>query len=307
MSTLPDGFDTWDEIRTAYHVARLGTVSAAAGHLGVHHATVIRHVDALESRLGVRLFQRHARGYTPTEAGQDLLSVAAVTDEQFSELAHRLRGRGEAVEGDLVITTIGGLAPRLVPVVAEVQAAHPGLRVRVVADARVFRLEYGEAHVAIRAGTAPQDPDNVVIRLGEARMALLAAPAYATAHGLPGTLAEMAAHRFVSGLSSPPRTPFHRWLEERVPPTQVVFRTDEPESAATAVAAGIGIGFLPEEAGAGLLPVLAHEAHFASPLWLVTHEALHRTAKVQAMVQALRAAARPWHADTPPPDSEEIG
>ena len=47
----------------------MGTVSGAAQALGVHHATVIRHIDALEGRLGVKLFQRHARGYTPTEAG----------------------------------------------------------------------------------------------------------------------------------------------------------------------------------------------------------------------------------------------
>ena len=74
----------WDEIRTAFQVARNGTVSGAAEVLGVHHATVIRHIDALEGRLGVKLFQRHARGYTATEAGQDLLQVAATTDEQFT-------------------------------------------------------------------------------------------------------------------------------------------------------------------------------------------------------------------------------
>ena len=43
--------DNWDEIRTAFQVARLGTVSGAAEALGVHHATVIRHIDALEARL----------------------------------------------------------------------------------------------------------------------------------------------------------------------------------------------------------------------------------------------------------------
>ena len=42
--------EAWDEIRTAYHVARAGTVSGAAAELGVHHATVIRHIDALEAR-----------------------------------------------------------------------------------------------------------------------------------------------------------------------------------------------------------------------------------------------------------------
>ena len=57
--------DNWDEIRTAYQVARIGTVSGAAEALGVHHATVIRHIDALETRLGVKLFQRHARGILP--------------------------------------------------------------------------------------------------------------------------------------------------------------------------------------------------------------------------------------------------
>ena len=55
--------DNWDEIRTAFQVARIGTVSGAAEILRVHHATVIRHIDALEQRLGVKLFQRHARGF----------------------------------------------------------------------------------------------------------------------------------------------------------------------------------------------------------------------------------------------------
>ena len=32
--------DNWDEVRTAYQVARLGTVSGAAEVLGVHRATV---------------------------------------------------------------------------------------------------------------------------------------------------------------------------------------------------------------------------------------------------------------------------
>jgi DNA-binding transcriptional LysR family regulator len=102
--------DSWDEIRTAFNVARIGTVSGAAEVLGVHHATVIRHIDALEERLGVKLFQRHARGYTPTEAGEDLLRVAQATDDQFSQLAGRIKGRGNDVSGELVVTSLGGLS-----------------------------------------------------------------------------------------------------------------------------------------------------------------------------------------------------
>ena len=148
--------DTWGEIRTAYQVARLGTVSGAAEVLGVHHATVIRHIDALEKRLGTKLFQRHARGYTPTEAGRDLLSTAQRTEEQFGQLVSRIKGQGETVTGELVVTSISGIAPVLSPVFAEFQALHPDVAIRFYSDMRLFRLDYGEAHVAIRAGAAPQ-------------------------------------------------------------------------------------------------------------------------------------------------------
>jgi len=113
--------DNWDEIRTAYHVARAGTVSGAAAEMGVHHATVIRHIDALEARLGTKLFQRHARGYTPTEAGLDLLQVARATDEQFAQLANRIKGQGETVSGELVVTSLTSFSPFLAPVLTRFQ------------------------------------------------------------------------------------------------------------------------------------------------------------------------------------------
>lgn len=41
----------WDELRTAYEVAKHGTVTAAAESLGMQRATVIRHIDNLEREL----------------------------------------------------------------------------------------------------------------------------------------------------------------------------------------------------------------------------------------------------------------
>ena len=60
----------WTEIRTAWHVAELRNVTRAAQRLGMHHSSVIRHIDALEADLGVKLFQRHSQGYTPTEVAR---------------------------------------------------------------------------------------------------------------------------------------------------------------------------------------------------------------------------------------------
>jgi DNA-binding transcriptional LysR family regulator len=289
--------ESWDEIRTAYQVARLGTVSAAAGVLGVHHSTVIRQIDALEARVGVKLFQRHARGYTPTEAGQELLAVAAVADDQFSQLAGRIRGRGAAVSGDLVVTTVTDMTPQLIPAIVDFQRDHPEVTVTLEADERTYRLDYGEAHVAVRPGAAPQEPDNVVQPLTELEVALYASRDYAAARGPLDPADGFAGHRFVQTVGRGARAPFNRWMAAHVPAARVAFRAAGNRDAVDAVAAGAGVGFVGTfEAArrADLVQMLPPRADWLVPIWLVTHVDLHRTAKVQAFLTALKAAARHW-------------
>jgi DNA-binding transcriptional LysR family regulator len=288
--------DNWDEIRTAYQVARLGTVSGAAEVLGVHHATVIRHIDALETRLGAKLFQRHARGYTATEAGQDLLKIAAQTDDQFAQLASRIRGRGDEVTGELIVTSVDDLAVLLVPAIAQFMAQHPELRVQLISDHRLFRLEYGEAHVAIRAGTLPEQPDNVVQPFFSQLPRLVASRAYLAAHG-PLDLAKIATHRFVCVTGDNIRAPFYRWLSEVVPASAIALKVSSTRAARTAVCAGVGIGFVPGWDLAeddDLVEVMAPLDEWAAPIWLVTHMDLHRTAKVQSFLRFLKSQVKHW-------------
>lgn len=289
--------DTWDEIRTAYHVARLGTVSGAAEVLGVHHATVIRHIDALEQRLGARLFQRHARGYTATEAGRDLLGVAQATQEQFSQLASRIKGQGETISGELVVTSIAGIAGLLTPVLVGFQALHPGLVVRYLTDMRLFRLDYGEAHVAIRAGAAPEEPDNVVQPLVRMRTGLYASRSYVAAHGRPAGPQDFGPHHFIGADSDMSRAPFHLWLRETVAADAITYRATEPVALEAAVRAGAGIGFLSAYLAAGdpdLVEVMPPRPEWEAPLWIVTHVDLHRTLKVHGFVTHLKQAAAGW-------------
>jgi len=289
--------ENWDEIRTAFQVARLGTVSGAAEVLGVHHATVIRHIDALEKRLGSKLFQRHARGYTATEAGRDLLSVAQTTEEQFAHLSSRIKGQGETVAGELVVTSIAGIADLLTPVMVSFQQKYPGIRVRFLTDMRVFRLDYGEAHVAIRAGAGPEEPDNVVQPLVRIRTGLYAAKSYGAAHGLPQSEAEFEGHRFVCTDNETTRAPFYRWLRATVPPEQISYAASEPAALEAAVLMGAGIGFMAAfraEPAPDLVEVLAPRPEWEAPLRIVTHVDLHRTRKVQAFLAHLKEAAKDW-------------
>ncbi len=292
--------DNWDEIRTAYQVARMGTVSGAADVMGVHHATVIRHIDALEQRLGAKLFQRHARGYTPTEAGLDLLKVAKTTEEQFNQMTSRIKGSGEAVTGELIVTTIGGLTDKLLPTLCAFQQEHPGVVIRYVTDMRLFRLEYGEAHVAIRAGAAPQEPDNIVRPFVTFKWAMYAAKSYIAQHGLPSGLEELSQHRFVGPETEESRAPFYIWMRKHIPRDRVAFRISEAEAQTAAIKVGMGIGFMRVCDAAGdpdLLEIMPTQSDWDTPLWIVTHVDLHRTAKVQAFLAHLKKAAAGWHAE----------
>lgn len=287
---------TWDEIRTAYHVARMGTVSGAADALGVHHATVIRHIDSLESRLGVKLFQRHARGYTSTEAGKDLLQVAQATDDQFTQLVGRIKGRGDQVSGELVVTSLAAASPRLTPVMAKFQAQYPGLVVRLLTGEEVLRLEYGEAHVALRAGSKPENPDNVVQPFRSLCISLYASKEYVEENGQPDSLEALAGHRFVGFDDFNSRAPFFRWLVDRVAPEQIVFRATDNRVIRDAVLSGVGIGFLScwDAATTDLVQLFPPQPEWSAPLWLVTHVDLHRTTKVQAFLSFLKEEAKSW-------------
>jgi DNA-binding transcriptional LysR family regulator len=289
--------ENWDEIRTAYQVARLGTVSGAAEVLGVHHATVIRHIDSLEGRLGVKLFQRHARGYTATDAGQDLLQVAQVTADQFDQLSGRLHGHGAKVTGELIITSLEVLSPLIAPVLAGFQDEHEDLSVKFMTDTRLFRLEYGEAHVAIRAGRKPDDPDNIVQPLYVQRMTFYGTQAYRDAHGPIGAEFDFTGHRIVGSADDEPRAPFNVWMKENVPADRIIYRASDIRAAGDAVVAGIGAGFLPLWLAAKhdtLVPLCPPNDAWSSHIWLITHVDLHRTAKVQSFTTYLKDAAKAW-------------
>jgi len=286
----------WDEVRTAYQVARHGTVSGAAEALGVHHATVIRHIDALEAQLGVKLFQRHARGYTATEAGRDLLQVAQATEDQFNQLTSRIKGKGEGITGELVVTALAEFSRSITPALVDFQALHPGLRVRFLTSARLFRLEYGEAHVAIRAGTAPEQPDNVVQPLFVEHLSLAVAKSYVARHGMP-TEDTLGDHWFVGHDDPEMPAPFGAWLHRTVGADRIVFRSEDSGAMVDAIQSGAGVGFVQTSRLANdpdLIEVMPTRPEWDAPLWIVTHVDLHRSPKVQACVAHLRAAAKEW-------------
>ena len=284
--------DHWSELRTAWLVAKLGTISAAAQALGVHRATVNRHIATLERALGATLFQRHARGYSPTDTGHDMLEVAGRADEMFADLQGRTRGRASQLTGELIVTALAGVAPLVMPAIARFQAAYPAIAVDFVAGAQLARLEYGEAHVAVRAGSKPDVSDYVVLPFRRIRFGIYAHQGYVDRFGVPSGEDDLSGHRFVGVLDEEFRAPFRTWMSTHVPATDVALRASEPQIILQGVLAGLGLGFLAEHDALphpDLVEVLPRDPGWSAALWIVTHMDLHRTAKVQAFLRCLRA------------------
>ncbi|WP_421726362.1 LysR family transcriptional regulator [Bauldia sp.] len=286
----------WDDIRIAAAVAEHGTLSAAADVLGLHHATVLRRINALEERLSVRLFQRHSRGYTPTDAGDILLQVASATAEQFDLLSHRLQSPERAVTGRLIITTLPELTDALIGPLAAFQRAYPETRIELLADSRRLRLEYGEAHISVRAGPEPREPDNIARPLRPIAVTFFAHPDYVARFGTPARREDIAGHRYLSLLNPDPRNRPASWVDGNVPHDQIVFRCGTIQAIRGAALAGIGVAPLidwdlaPEPVLVRLFPP---PEDWTASLWLVTHRDNHRTPKVRAIHQFLMRALDP--------------
>jgi DNA-binding transcriptional LysR family regulator len=281
----------FDEIRTIAKVATLGTVSAAARELGVHRATVQRHVDILEGVMGAPLFIRHARGYTPTETALQLKRLAELADTEFQKVARSAQTARENVAGTVTIncTTLIGFI--LVEAIDTICQTHSDIRIRLACSDSLAMLETGDAQISVRFGAQPQNPDYVVQHVCTLEMAFYASPTYVARNGIPTSPADYGMHFFAGPLSDGPSPAVLQWLRTTVPSDRILLASSAPEITTRAVYAGLAIGALPAQtvpAHAGMVEIVAPRREWDMNVWLVTHVDLHRTATIQACLQIIK-------------------
>lgn len=282
---------TWTETHTAYFVAKYGTVSKAAEALGVHRATVNRHIDVLEEELGARLFIRHRRGYHLTEAGRDFLNVASRAHDILDDFAGRVRVLQSDPAGEIIVTTMFPISKIIMPAIHEFRSKHPNSQVSLLSNTALLKLELAEAHIALRVGAEPSNDDYVVQPFHVIQFALFASSKYVETRGMPSGLDDLKGHEFVGNPRRNSNAPFESWLAKAVPENSVVFRTGNPVILEDAVERGLGIGFLPvsdAEHCDNLHQIGPSLDEWTVRIWLVTHVDLHRTEKVQAMLTCLK-------------------
>lgn len=167
-----------DLLRTFLVVYRSGSVSAAAGLLGVAQPTVTAHIKTLELDLDRPLFQRRPRGMTPTSAADHLAARIAPALDDLAETVFRdllepgeTFGRTVHLGGPAELVSARVL-PSLAPLVAR------GLRLRVnlgLPDELLDDLAAGGLDLVV-ATQRPRRNGLHVQALTDEEFALVAAP-----------------------------------------------------------------------------------------------------------------------------------
>ena len=281
----------WTEFRTAFYVAQGGSVSSAAKALDIHRATVLRHLDVVEQELGTKVFLRDQQGYKLTEVGKDLLRVAKLTEEQLSQFSRRSQGTEGEVDGEFIVTSLDALTSLLIPALKSFRNAHPKVRTRCLTGSNLVKLEYGQAHMAIRTGPKPTDDNYVVLPFHSLKIGLFASESYLKDFGVPLSEKNLSAHRFLALDDAPQRLDIQKWFTEYVPKDCIAYTSNSRELLERGVVDGMGIGFFVTHEAVRypqlrqVLPSITWDV----PNWILTHGDLHRSTKVQAFLEVLKS------------------
>ncbi|HVE05938.1 MAG TPA: LysR family transcriptional regulator [Paraburkholderia sp.] len=276
----------WDDLRIVKAIGESGSLVAAATALALNHSTVSRRLALVEQTLGAVLFDRRRTGYVPTGAGADIIALAERVEKDILSVARRVSGPAQSFKGDLRITTSDALLlDFLTPIIADFQIRNPSVRIEMIVSNKALNLARGESDIAFRATTEP--PENLFGR----KVGTVAWGIYGRRIDYVGTtpeLNELYRRQWVSygkGLSG---LKAFRFVNERVPAERIGYRSDSVAGVASAIAAGLGIGFLPCMHGdlvGSLIRISPIEPEVYSELWILTHPDIRKSGRVYAFMQ----------------------
>lgn len=237
-----------------YYVAKLGSISRAAGALHLTQPAVSHIIKTLESKLGSKLFYRQPRGVELTDAGSTLLPYVSSMLSQISAGEKRILKISNLEDGDLYIGAVetafsDGLLPLFL---RRFNMAHPGIRVHLRGPNSTSILEEiasGTLDLGFAVSPVEELSDRLrFISVRETRDIFIAGEGYGRFRDRIVPLGEILAepliclHRGMSGRNS-----LEEFMKEQGQSLNPAFSVYSPTMIVPLVEAGLGIGVLIEE------------------------------------------------------------
>ncbi|MEM8578510.1 MAG: LysR family transcriptional regulator [Pseudomonadota bacterium] len=294
MSLSADNLD-WSLIRAFLAVAEAGSLSAAARKLGQSQPTLGRHIKAAEAVLGVELFQRVPSGLALTDAGAALVGPARQMAEGAARLTALVSGQETELRGTVRITASVVVSHFVLPrIMAELRRAAPQIEVELVPTDGTENLIYREADIAVRM-YRPTQLDVVTRHVGDAPVALYAAPSLLERFGVPRDLEALARIPFVGFDRSDLILRHMRAMGMDVDRHFFGVRCDDQAAFWQLVCAGCGIGGMQVQVGEADARVVRVPVDLelpSLPVWLAAQGDVLRAPRVRAVWDALVAGLK---------------
>ncbi len=236
----------WSDLRVFYAVAETGSFSEAAAQLGLSQPTVSTRVRDLETRLGVRLFNRSPHRLTLTEAGEKIHDHVLTMERSAAAVERLIANEDKRDEGRVIIAAPDGLAtyvlmPELPRFFLEAPDISIGVDCGLWTDAEVGK------HVDISLQFDPvTNPDVVATPVAYYHYCLYSSQAYLDLYGTPTSLAGVAERRYLHHVAHT-RQP-ENWNIKYAPfqgLANIGMATNSSSALIEAVRHGAGIAALP--------------------------------------------------------------
>jgi DNA-binding transcriptional LysR family regulator len=118
------------QLKTLLAIAETGSFARAAGRVSLTPSAVSQQIQALESEIGVSLFNRENRPPTLTAAGLQMVEAAAELVRAAENAIDAISGR--RIVGTFVIGSVRTSAISLLPqAISRMVSNHPGLKIRL--------------------------------------------------------------------------------------------------------------------------------------------------------------------------------
>ncbi len=282
----------WNHAKAFLITAEEGSLSAAARVLGAAQPTLGRQVAALETELGIVLFQRVGRGLTLTQAGLELLDHVRAMGDAANRVSLAAIGQSQSIEGTVRISASEVYAAYLLPpIIARLRREQPGIEIDIVASHNTSDLRRREADIAIR-NFRPTEPDLIARKIRDVPARFYATPGYLDQIGNPKLPYDFRKAEFINITSGDAYMQAINKMGFDLTTRNFPVMTENYLVMWEYVKQGLGIGVLDAHIGdaePAVQRILPDLEPLMFPIWLVAHREISTSLRIRTVFDILVA------------------